>query len=96
MNQNIWVLASVQGRVKRATPDLTTHSSHCELNGQHQKINSPYVNSQIVQYHVKMLTGTNMHGNVIRLLDINGSKAHMHNTHSLRSIVINNITQELP
>ena len=44
---------------------------------------------------VKILTMMNMHGNVIRLLNVNESKVHMHNAHSLRSIVLNNITQEL-
>ena len=33
--------------------------------------------------------------NVMRLLNINESKAYIHNAHSLRLIVLNNIMQEL-
>ena len=48
-----------------------------------------------VQYRVKMLTMMNAHGNVIKILKINEYNVHIHNTHSLRSIVLNNIMQEL-
>ena len=44
---------------------------------------------------VKILTMMNMHGNVMQLLNINQSKVHVHDAHSLRSTVLNNIMQEL-
>ena len=78
-------------------------SYHMPMRAHHRQIFNTVLHSthgivwrdNAVKHRVQILTMMNMHGNVMRLLNINESKVRIHDTHSLRSIVLNNITQEL-